>query len=77
LSLGWANYPEGGSAVEAGASSVRGRKDRRLTHSAEIVVRVFRTYGIGITASSMRWNSEFAGFDRARTFVGLTLVSRF
>ncbi|MCX6565554.1 MAG: outer membrane beta-barrel protein [Candidatus Aminicenantes bacterium] len=64
------------SARESGTES-EGRVDRRRNHSLGLLVRVFRTAGIGISWNFERWMSARAGFDRARNFFGLAFTRSF
>jgi len=54
-----------------------GRKDRHRLHSLGLVVRVFRTMGIGLAWNSERWTSSPLNFDRDRNFIGVVLTRNF
>ena len=77
LNIGWASYPVSGPTSGEDARPGDPRRDRRFSYSAEIAVRVYRTYGLGLSINSTRWKSEAAAFDRGRTFIGVNLISRF
>ncbi len=76
--LGSSDYPdEPVSAAAPEAAYSAGRRDRRTTHTAGIVVRILRTAGIGLTWNAAEWTSTLAGWDRRRSFVGAYLTYRF
>jgi hypothetical protein len=77
LGLGRSDYPVPSGTANEGGTPGRARSDAHVVHTADLVLRVYRTYGAGISVSTLRWNSEAAGIDRRRTFVGLALTSRF
>lgn len=75
---GTSDYPDSPVSADAPAGAgTAGRRDRRTTHSAGIVVRVFRTAGLGLAWNAAEWTSSLPGWDRRRSFVGAFLTYRF
>ena len=64
-------------SVRAREEGSEGRVDRRRNHSLGLLVRVFRTSGIGITWNFERWTSTLGDFDRTRNFFGLAFTRSF
>ena len=71
-SLGRADY-----STRAGEMGAEGRVDRHRNHSVGLLVRVFKTAGIGISWNAERWTSNLGNFDRARNFFGVAFTRSF
>jgi hypothetical protein len=63
--------------ARAGETGSEGRVDRHRNHSVGLLVRVFKTSGIGISWNFERWTSNFGNFDRTRNFLGVTFTRSF
>lgn len=64
-------------SVRAREEGSEGRVDRRRNHSLGVLVRVFRTSGVGISWNFERWTSTLGDFDRTRNFFGLAFTRSF
>lgn len=64
-------------STRAGETGAEGRIDRRRNHSVGLLVRVFKTAGIGLSWNSERWTSNLGNFDRARNFLGVAFTRSF
>jgi len=64
-------------SARAGEAGSEARVDRHRNHSVGLLVRVFKTSGIGISWNYERWTSNLLNFDRARNFFGVTFTRSF
>jgi hypothetical protein len=72
------DYPEYFTLDPAtGARISVARRDRHWTHAAGLVLRIFAQTGLGLTWNSVVWTSTLPGWDRHRSFIGLSLTQRF
>jgi hypothetical protein len=75
--LGRSDFMERGSAASGDGSPSASRADERRQHTLALVVRLFRTTGLGVAFNAQRWTSVGSGFDRRRNFIGAVLTQSF
>lgn len=78
IEFGVADYPDLMSvAADSGSIIELQRLDHQIFQVVGLVVRVYRTWGIGLTFNSSRWTSNVPGWDRRREFVGANITTQF
>jgi len=76
--LGYFNYPEALNVPSAEGKAVEvGRNEKQGLHSGSLVLRVYKTIGLGVTFISSRWTANVPGVDRNRSSIGAYLTYQF
>jgi hypothetical protein len=78
IDFGTSDYPGRMSVpVDAETMVELKRRDHQNAHVVGLVVRVYKTFGVGLTLNSARWTSNVPGWNRRRDFIGVNLTTQF
>ena len=76
--LGQSDYPGRMSIPsDSGDTLEIQRRDHQIYHVLGLVVRVYKSFGIGLAYNSSRWTSNLPGWDRGRDSIGVSLTTQF